>query len=267
MSLVALASRIIFTQIVRGRTFAEDRVRNAPLEPIEEVTRESKCVIAVYTGVQKNKPRGRAALSAGSSAATMEIVFQCYIPPAETDGPLGVLSLQKSGAGIAVDLMQRQVLSALQTGSDEWYELWCELVMGYADFDSKPILVVIEDGIRIPAREVTLLLEVINEPTAGAPIPPFWTKLDGMIRQVGEIEVADLIMCELKGEGLLPSWRQAMATLGLSRRAVDAGGLGPVDHTLTSGEPAVLTAAGTYPATIETVAIPGESYPVDEDNP
>ncbi|MBN9444378.1 hypothetical protein [Bosea sp. (in: a-proteobacteria)] len=268
MTIVALAARVIFTRLVRGQTFAGDLVENAPLEPIDAVTRSHKPAIAVYTGVLKGKPTGRNALGAGREAPTMELVFQLYVPPADADGDLEGLSLQRSGSGLAIDLMQRQVLSALQSQSNDWHELWSELVVGYDDFDSKPVLIEIEGGARIPCREVTLTCRVINDPAPGAPLNPFWAKFDGILRSDGEEStlIADLIMQAVERPGELSSWRQVMALLGLSRRAVVAGGLGPVEPPLAGNpDPATLEEVTTYPSTIETVVSPGDSISGPED--
>ncbi|MFC5509272.1 hypothetical protein [Bosea massiliensis] len=268
MTIVALASRVIFTRLVRGQTFAGDLVENAPLEPIETVTRHHKPTIAVYTGVMKNKPTGRNALGAGREAPTTELVFQIYVPPADAVDGLENLNLQRSGAGIALDLMQRQVLSALQSQHNDWSELWTELVVGYDDFDSKPVLIEIEGGARIPCREVTLTCRVISDPAPGAPLNGFWARFDAKLRAGGDelTVLADLIKYAIEKPGELSTWRQAMALLGLSRRAVVAGGLGPVEPPVAGDpEPAELAEVTTYPSTIETVVSPGTLHPGDED--
>jgi hypothetical protein len=263
VTIVSLAARVIFTRLVRGQTFAGDLVENAPLEPIEAVTRHNKPAIAVYTGVMKSKPTGRNALGAGREAPLMELVFQLYIPPADEETELSGLSLQRAGAGIAIDLMQRQVLSALQSQNNDWSDLWTDLVAGYDDFDSKPVLIEIEGGARIPCREVTLTCRVINDPAPGAPLNPFWARFDAKLRTEGaELTlVADLIKNVIDKPGDLSAWRQVMALLGLSRKAVVAGGLGPVEPPVTNDpDPAELGSVETYPATIEIVATPGESF-------
>ncbi|MCZ8103982.1 MAG: hypothetical protein O9972_39575, partial [Burkholderiales bacterium] len=134
MSLVSLAARIIFTRLVRGQTIAGANVVNAPLEPIEAVTRAQAPVIAVYTGVIKNKsPVGRDLFTA-EKEMRLELVYQTYLPPSDLESDaeiLAGLNLQRAGAGVAMDYIQRQVMVALQGQMTVWADLWKVLIAGY----------------------------------------------------------------------------------------------------------------------------------------
>lgn len=258
MSLVSIASRIIFTQLVRGQTLAGSIVLNAPIDPIEAVVKDSVPAVAVYTGVVKGKPNSRDAFGARGDQ-TMELVFQAYIPPAtDPTGELAGLDLRGSAAALALDLLQRQTLAALQSQDTVWSSLWSTLVRKYLDFDSKPVLVEVEGGVRIPCREVTLSCEVIADPAPGAQLNGFWMSFDGMLRDVGESAVANLIKDAIERPGDLSAWRQLMALGGLSRAEVVNGGLGPFGVLLPgSPDTVVLQHVEVDPATIETVVPPG----------
>lgn len=260
MSLVSIAARIIFTRLVRGQTLAGNAVLNAPLDPIEDVIKGSVAAVAVYTGVIKGKPNSRDLLGARGDQL-MELVFQVYIPAAtDPTGELADIVLRGSGAAMALDLLQRQTLSALQAQNSDWSALWAVLVRKYIDFDSKPVLIEVEGGVRIPCREVSLTCEVISDPASGAPLNGFWMSFDGMLRDAGEVVVADLMKAAIERPGDLSIWRQIMALGGLSRTEVVNAGLGPMEPALAGDpDPAPLSNVEVDPATIETVVPPGLS--------
>jgi hypothetical protein len=261
MSLVSMAARIIFTRLVRGQTLAGENVINAPLEPLDQVARAQSPVIAVYTGLIKNKnPPGRDLFTA-ERELRVELVFQTYLPPADTDADgVSNFNLQRAGAGVLMDHMQRQIITALQSQTTVWADLWKVLVAGYDDFDSRPVLIEVEGGVRIPCREVSLTCRTISDPKVGAPLSGFWLGLDGAMRDDPDlVPIADLIKGDIEGPAGMSDWHVTMAALGWTKAAMLATGLAPEDTT-TDDDAALLTGAEIDPADLVVVAESGESF-------
>ncbi|KAB0269062.1 hypothetical protein [Microvirga brassicacearum] len=253
MSLVGAAMRIIFTKLVRGRTMAGQAVLNAPVEPLVEVLRQQVPVISVYTGVHKGDVTGRELTSLNNGS--IELVYQAYLPAG--DDTAEDLNLQRAGAALGIDLLVRQISVALSTGSKPWIDLWKFLVAGYGDFDSRPILIELETGLRVPCREVSMACRTIPEPGIGIALNPFWAGFDAALRadpDPGLNVLADMFRDLIVEPTGLATWEQVQAAAGLSDAAIQAIGLAPVDPT-EEGEPAELSGIEINPADL-TVVVP-----------
>ncbi|MCZ8101543.1 MAG: hypothetical protein O9972_27035, partial [Burkholderiales bacterium] len=138
------------------------------------------------------------------------------------------------------------------------------LIAGYEDFDSRPVLIEVEGGVRIPCREVSLTCRTISDPKIGIALDGFWLKLDQTMRTDADlIPVADLIKASIEGPSGLTDWQTIMAGLGWSREAMVATGLAPADATAlvsgTAADPAELAEIEIDPADLTVVSAPGES--------
>lgn len=258
MSLVALAARLILVEALKGKTWAGDGVLNAPLEPVADLLDAdgSKPMITVYTGMQKSKPVGRDLVS-GEVGHTLEIVTQVYIPPGDAEGEdVSGINVQRGGAALAIDIVWRQIVAAIQVDLGDWATLWRKLIVSYEDFDSRPVLLEVENGMRVPCREVSLVCRTLPEPAFGVALNPFWSALDVKLREGSTEEeptehsrVADMISALITKPDDMPEWHKTMALMGWSRGAVEAMGLVPM--AVEDGEdPVMLTDFTIDPATV-----------------
>jgi len=243
VSLVALASRIILIEAIRDKTWAGDYVRNAPLDPVPGLLRDATGtpLITVYTGIIKSKPDGRN-LIGSEMQDRIEVVLQIYLPGSDLDDDGADLNIGRAGAAFAVDVIWRQIVAALQRDIDNpWSRLWARLIVCYEDFDSRPVLIEVENGVRIPCREISLMCRTLPEPAFGVALNSFWADLDTVLRAgIGEdptleqqerLMAADTLRSLITEPGDLPSWRQAAAVMGWSIGAARASGLAPFDTT------------------------------------
>src|SRR5690606_21949050 len=107
-----------------------------------------------------------------------------------------------------------------------------KLIVGYDDYDCRPILLQIdENGPRVPCRETSLVCRHGGEPEFGRPLSGFWLDLDAALRADGAEGpvLADKLKAEIEAPAGLPEWRLVMANNAYSLTAVRNMGLAPVD--------------------------------------
>ncbi len=238
MSLVALASRVAFENAVRDRTAAGKLVMNAPKEPLDRL--KQRPVIACYTGAMKFDPRGRDLYGSMGQDQTIELIVQIYLPPGNVVVEGLDMTLQDAGAGLAMDLVWRQIIDALADPANPWSEVYKTIVRSYTSFASSAVLVETEKGVRVPAREISLGCKMIPEPSMGQPLPPVWQKIDAALRTDPDaVPVADIIKTMIERPAGMPSWRITQARMGYTDAEIRASGLAPFDEA-EMGEAAML---------------------------
>ncbi len=246
MSLVSFGLRLAVCRLLAGRTWAEERVVNSPIDPLSNVLRDDdtkavdpRPLIAVFTNDEKGSNEG---LDVGGRPGTLDLVFFIYLPPdkivvGEDDTEF---EARDSGGAMALDLVWHQCRTALLFGPEPWRKVYEKFAHKITDVRSRPILIETEKGIRIPAKEVILTVDALPEPDVGKPLNPNWLALDTAMRADADAApLADLIKAMIEEPGNLPSWQLERANLAVSEPAIRALGLAPVDLTET-GEAAEL---------------------------
>lgn len=241
MSIVSFAIRLAAARIVRNRTWAEDAVLISPVAPIDEVLRRAgpspKPVIGVFTSETSSKPNGR---DVGTKDNRVEITFFVYLPP--TIRPLadGTIILGVQASAMSLDIVARQILNELRGGTSPWKAIWDEMTVEVIEQDTKPVLVELDQGVRVACLEIRMAMTVIPEPPPGRALYSTWLKLDALLRSDPETEpLADTIKDVIEYDTSVPSWRAAQMRMAYSDAAARAAGFAPADETET-GEPAEL---------------------------
>lgn len=245
MSLVSFGLRLAVSRLIAGRTWAQERVLNSPVDPIEDVVRkdtdgsvDSRPLIAIFTNDEKGDNEGR---DIGGRSGSLDLIFFIYLPPDKVlvDGDLE-LETRESGGAMALDLIWHQCRTALIHGAPVWRNVYERFVTRITAVRSRPILIETERGSRIPAKEVVLTMDVLPEPDTGTPLNPNWLALDAAMRaDAAAGPLADLIKAMIEEPSNLASWQLDRANLAVSEAAIRALGLAPVDLTET-GEAAEL---------------------------
>ncbi len=271
MSMIAIASRILFTRLVRGQTLVGANVQNSPTDPLGDVLRENRMLITVYTSTMKRKITGRD-LRGGAQGATMELVFQVYIPNGEQqpeDEDDSPLSMTGAGAAFLIERIQFEILRALQGQHNVWSELWAKLIVGYDDYDCRPILLQQDEGgPRIPCRETSLVCRHGGEPEFAKPLSGLWLELhDALVADNAEgVALAQQIKDTIESPVGLPDWRLLMANNAFSLNALRNIGLAPVDITAEDDGALLGQDEGSLdPSEIAIVAPPETNLPPSED--
>lgn len=246
MSLVSFGLRLAACRLLAGQTWAQERILNSPLDPVDDVVRQDnggavdpRPLIAVFTNDEKGSNEGK---DIGGRPGTLDLIFFIYLPPdrVEIDAGDMVFETRTPGGAMALDLIWHQCRMALLFGPTAWRAVYERFVNKVTDVRARPILIETEKGARIPAKEVVLTIDVVPEPDLGKPLNANWLALDAAMRaDDSAAPLADLIKAMIEEPSNLASWQLERANLAVSVATIRALGLAPVDPTET-GEPAEL---------------------------
>lgn len=261
MSLIAQALCITAQNMVKGQTWAADDVLLQPVYPIEQVMeegREARPVIAVYAESSKFDGFGR-----GSQGvkAVVEIKFIVYNSPGlnrfSIDGVETLeITVDTETAGLTLNVVARQIDSALRKNTPLWADCWRKMVVNIKDRDVRYILIEIENGVKIPAVEIGYTVESIPDPDVVEELYGAWALFDTALRSTDEgVLVAELFKSLIVASAEIPDWQRFRDNFALTPAGLQATGVGPYRGvTLLSGE--------VPPLTGHTVT--GSSGPINE---
>ena len=228
MSLVAQALLTTVTELLRGQTWAEDRVLEQPIDPLDQTIRfaasKPKASIAVYVESVGNNPVGQET-QRGSADVTMKLV--AYMPPSITvhDGD-DTHEFDHTGAGFALNVLARQIDYALHAGSDPWHRLFLRMAPETEKRKTRFLLIETERGMRLPAIELVYELKTIPEPEFGR--YGVWVEFDAALRAAAMSEVADILKNLIEAPGELEPFEQFRLSANLTAEAFAASGLEPM---------------------------------------
>jgi hypothetical protein len=228
MSLVGLALRIVTVKALLGKTFADERVFDSQIAPLDALENGPAPLIVVYTDDEEDAISGGDLFAPDRSLAL--IIHTAVASQVEAKAGSASLEIPHTDEGLeaSLDLMRFDIIHALQTGDDIWCDLWSRLVV-----DKKAMSVrrgaSVRKGLRFAARELVLTVDTVAEPAPGID-RELWNDLDAAMRTDADlIGVADLIASRVTIGAAWPNWRQTAAVLGLSRKASMALGIAPED--------------------------------------
>lgn len=235
MSLTALAVRLATIRALKDRTFAEDRIFDSKINPINLVAKgEPRPVIVVTTDDDNVDIEGRD-LRAGNHKLELviEVAVTQKIEVAVGKGATTeVISIPASDAGLeaTVGLVGWQIAKALSADGGEWGDLWRTLVVKVHSVSSRRGADE-EKGVRYAARQYIYSIDHINEPTPGetpAPGSAWGRVLAAMKADPDFAGMAKLIEAEITSGDYLP-WELARGQLGLANDEADIIGSKPVE--------------------------------------
>ncbi|KAB0538190.1 hypothetical protein HNQ68_001968 [Pseudochrobactrum saccharolyticum] len=234
MSLTALAVRFATIRALQGRTFAEDRVFDSKINPVNLVaSKESKPVIIVTTDDDNIDITGKG-LRAGNHKLELVIeiaVTQKVTVEVENGDTTEVITIPSSDAGLeaTVGLIGWQIAKALSADGGYWGDIWRTLVTNVHSISSRRGADD-ENGVRYAARQYIYSLDHVEEPTPGESpcVGSAWDKvLIAMKADADYAGVAKLIEAEITGGDYLP-WQIARGHLGVADDVAVIMGTKPV---------------------------------------
>lgn len=235
MSIAALGLRLATVYALRGRTVAGDNVLDAPIDPIQRAKAAEGAVIAAYTSDQTFTPDpGKRALSHGGKRK-VELRLQIFLP-AEVDVTSGdstfTLDVREEGGATLLDAIYRQIERALSLDAP-WRDLWAALLTKVDEIKVEDLVVPVERGVDLVAREVTFQCWLVPGPDVGSTAGGVWARLVGLMRDEPDLApIADWIGAEIAGGPAIAEDSLFLALAGLSRASAAAAGLAwpePVD--------------------------------------
>lgn len=234
MSLSRLALRLCTIRALKGVTFAEDRVFDSAILGIDFVeSQERMPVLVVTTDDDEGTTDG---LDLIGFNRTLDLVIEIAVATFVRAGDGTVeftIPHTDEGLELSLDLMGRQVLRALQASDRSWSELWRSFAMSVDKITARRGSDA-KDGIRFAARQIVITCKPLADPPFGEGVPSGpWAALLAALRADPQFRnIADVVEGSIAGP-VLPDWRQAKASLGLTRGAVRGIGVAPVDETAT----------------------------------
>ncbi|MBK3745881.1 hypothetical protein G3A39_42790, partial [Paraburkholderia aspalathi] len=171
MSLTALAVRLATIRALKGRTFADDRVFDSKINPVNLVAlNEKKPVIVVTTDDDNIDITGRDFFRGDHR---LELVIEIAVTTkievnVEDGGTTEVVSIPSTDAGLeqTIGLIGWQVSKALAADGGEWGDLWRTLVTKVHSITSRRGADE-ANGVRYAARQFIFIVDHIAEPTPG----------------------------------------------------------------------------------------------------
>lgn len=240
MSIPRIALRLATRKALIGATYAGPRVFDSAITEIDLTVMETrKPLIIVTTDDEEGAVEAREITSADSQIDLVIEVAVAALVKTDAGGTELTIPDTDEGLEITVDLMCRQAIRALQSGTGEWADLWRSLVVNVTRITQRRGADA-RQGVRFAARQIVLTLQTINDPLAAPlnadPLGRFLT----MAEADAEIApIAALLRAEIGTPG--PAWRLAAGTLGLDRIEADGIGVAPADDT-EDGAPSLMLA-------------------------
>ena len=213
--------------IIAGNTWAGDNVVEQPVNPASNWYRDGKFTmqspsVAVYYE--------RADSIGPGDVQNLDLMIYVYLPPSGVALPEGV-AFQPSvaTAGLTLNIIGRQIESALLHADNVWGDLFRRFKTGDVKKSSRPVIIEIENAVRIPAIELQFEFATIPDPDVGKPITELatWTMLDMALRAEGNAVVADIFKALIESPLALPDYRLLQIQQGHTDASLTAMGLGP----------------------------------------
>lgn len=228
MSLIGLALRIVTVKALTGKTFAEGRVFDSAIAPLDtKVGEDAAPLLVVYTDEED------ATLTASDmfvSDRDLSLVIHAAVANRVTTTAGGVtveIPHTDEGLEATLDLMRHDIVVALQSGADDWCDLWRRLVVKRKSLGIRRGASA-KKGLRFAARELTLHVDTVADPVPGFGDTALIVDLVAALRSDPDLaDLADLIAARVSSGSDWPDWKKVSAALGLNRRAHHAVGLGP----------------------------------------
>lgn len=244
MSLARLALRLLTVKALTGRTQAGAMVRDSEIGVIDERGKDEKHpFIAVY--VDEGSAEGEKLdlfPAEGTVALIIEIGVTARMGNEEgKELPGWGLPVTDAGMELMLDLIERQIRSALADPTEAWAILWNKLaprlkaikvIRGASD----------KDGVRFAGRQLSLTLSLLADPEFGAEPSGVWAEILAAFAADEELAgIADAISEVLAGT-LPASWLVTQAQLAVSPNGVRVLGEGPLFETTEDPAPTAAVA-------------------------
>jgi hypothetical protein len=230
MSLLRLAVRIAAVAAIKNRTFAGSAVEDSAIPPLDMLAKDQpRPFIAVYT--DDSEVEGESQRGLFGSAGKFDLVFEIGITAQMQfefeDGAI------KDAPGkpqtdaqmeITLDLIERQIKSALSDPSNEWGEVWRSFVSQVLEVKSLRGANA-ADGVRFAGRQLALSIKPFAEPPCGQAPTGIWVMLLAKLRaasNLGYHAIADLIETAITSTAPLENWQTQLAQLAMTNSEADA---------------------------------------------
>ena len=245
MSIVRAVLRQCVVAALRENTWADTRVYDSDSRPLIEaltIGDKAKPYIVVFTDTDNMTDVTDGLYSSTRQLQlTLEMGVAAAVRVATETDPALQFPYTDEAMELLLDVMETQALAAIHGDPrSEWGEIARQLILKIHRVNS-PRGGRTEKGMRYAARQVTLVLDVVSDPPPGVilaathPIKQF-IDLAQLKNTAGIGDAAEIINSVLESTAY-PSWQQAQAWLGLTKRAVRGIGIAPLAVTSNGTTP------------------------------
>ncbi|RFB80404.1 hypothetical protein [Methylovirgula sp. 4M-Z18] len=241
--------------IKQATTWAETRVYTDPIDPVDTPAP----VVSVLVG------HGHSTIQAhdlNDATRGLKLRIEMFVPALTTINVPSTLTLDTSkSVSLVFAGLWRQVVSALQSPTNVWADLFRRFVLSFHAQDLESVLFENKVGdkiSRIAARAIELTISTLDEPPFGAPPSDAWADLVAAMQADGP-ELASLgavVAYLIEGQGPLADWEAAAAQIGLGPSEATMLGFGTVDGVATEPTLQQATIIGPDMTTVVTETTP-----------
>ena len=235
MSLTRLAMRLAAARALLDRTLAGPRVFDSAVDPIDQTIAEQRQPLIVLTTDEHELDVTGRDLGSGNHRCELvieiAIASRVEVPASDGDGGQITIAIPHTDEGmeLTLDIMEHQVVRALNRDDNAWSRVWMMLVPRITRSLSRRGASA-ENGVRFAARQLVLSCDLVETPVSGGAVTSnsAWgqllTLMDADTALAG---IASLLRAEIEGE-LTDEWHRAAEALGVPLEVVNQIGIGPV---------------------------------------
>mgnify|MGYP001029004588 CR=1 FL=1 len=262
MSLTRLAMRVAAARALLDRTLAGPRVFDSAVDPIDQTIADKRQPLLVLTTDEHELEVTGRDLGSGNHRCELviEIAIASRVEVPATDESGGQITIAiphtDEGMELTLDIMEHQVLRALNRDDNPWSRVWMKLVPRITRSLSRRGASA-ENGVRFAARQLVLSCDLVDTPVSGGSVAPnsAWGELLALMAADPALAgIASLLRAEIEGE-LLDEWRRAAEALGVPLEVADQIGIGPE------------TGIADDPSSLTEIIVEGDPQPVVIDEP
>jgi len=175
MSLTRLAMRLAAARALLDRTLAGPRVFDSAVDPIDQtIAQQRQPLIVLTTDEHELEVTGR---DLGSGNHRCELVIEIAIasrvevPASDGDGGQITIAIPHTDEGmeLTLDIMEHQVVRALNRDDNAWSRVWMMLVPRITRSLSRRGASA-ENGVRFAARQLVLSCDLVETPVSGGAV-------------------------------------------------------------------------------------------------
>jgi len=235
MSLSRLAMRLAASRALLDRTLAGARVFDSAVDPIDQTIAETRQPIIVLTTDEHEVEVTGRALGSGNTRCElvieMAIAARVEVPARDGQGEQITIAIPHTDEGmeLTLDIMEHQVLSALNRDDNAWSRVWMKLVPRITRRLSRRGASA-ENGVRFAARQLVLACDLVDEPVPGGPMgagTAWGDVLAAMDADEVLAPIAGMLRAEIAGNPLT-EWERSAQILGVPLEVLDQIGILPV---------------------------------------
>jgi len=247
VSLTRLAMRLAASRALLNRTLAGARVFDSAVDPIDQTIADTRQPLIVLTTDEHEVEITGRALGSGNNRCElvieMAIASRVEVPARDGEGEQITIAIPHTDEGmeLTLDMMEHQIVSALNRDDNEWSRVWMKLVPRITRRLSRRGASA-ENGVRFAARQLVLACDLVDEPIPGSTTgagTAWGDVLTAMDADAALAPIAGMLRAMIV-DNALPEWEQTAQMLGIPLSVLDQ--LGDLPVLDEDGDPVLIDA-------------------------